>query len=184
MVELSLNYLQPIRWLNARCAVALATAFIATRQLATLNNLPGSGPAPIIESSEQKPLSAQRAAWLILRGTETLTTEEQETLKILCQHPELSAPVSLAQGFLKLVRQLLPQQLDSWLELATDSFIQTFQSFANGLREDYDAVKAGVTLEVSNGQVEGQNNRLKMLKRQMFGRAGLDLLAKWFILAG
>ena len=61
--------------------------------------------------------------------------------------------------------------------------IKAFQTFANGLTEDYDAVKAGVTLEVSNGQVEGQNNRLKMLKRQMFGRAGIDLLAKRFILS-
>ena len=60
--------------------------------------------------------------------------------------------------------------------------IKAFQSFYKSLMEDYDAVKAGATLDVSNGQVEGQNNRLKMLKRQMFGRAGLDLLAKRFIL--
>ena len=46
------------------------------------------------------------------------------------------------------------------------------------MADDYDAVKAGVTLEVSNGQVEGQNNRLKMLKRQMFGRAGIDLFSQ------
>ncbi len=63
------------------------------------------------------------------------------------------------------------------------SSVRAFQRFAKSLMDDYDAVKAGVTLEVSNGQVEGQNNRLKMLKRQMFGRAGLDLLAKRFILS-
>jgi transposase len=57
-----------------------------------------------------------------------------------------------------------------------------FQSFAKGIKEDYDAVKNGLTLEVSNGPVEGQNNRLKMLKRQMYGRAGLDLLEKRLIL--
>ena len=57
-----------------------------------------------------------------------------------------------------------------------------FKSFAKGLKEDYDAVKAGMTLDVSNGPVEGQNNRLKMLKRQMFGRANLELLEKRFIL--
>lgn len=53
---------------------------------------------------------------------------------------------------------------------------------AKGLKEDYDAVKAGLTLEVSNGPVEGQNNRLKMLKRQVYGRAGLELLARRLIL--
>jgi len=51
------------------------------------------------------------------------------------------------------------------------------------LREDYDAVKAGVTMSVSNGQVVGHINRLKMLKRQMYGRAKIDLLERRFLLA-
>ena len=57
------------------------------------------------------------------------------------------------------------------------------QRFATGLRDDYAAVKAGVTLPWSNGPVEGHINRLKMLKRQMFGRAHLDLLSRRFVLA-
>jgi transposase len=56
--------------------------------------------------------------------------------------------------------------------------------FAQSLQEDYDAVKAGVTLSTNNGPVEGQINRLKMLKRQMYGRAGIDLLSRRFLLAG
>src|SRR5262244_3630901 len=63
-------------------------------------------------------------------------------------------------------------------------FILRFlQRFAQGLREDYEAVKAGVTVPWSNGPVEGHINRLKMLKRQMFGRAHLDLLSCRFVLA-
>jgi len=93
-----------------------------------------------------------------------------------------SAAITLAQGFIERVRQRLPADLDGWLEKATNSLVKAFQTFAKGLKEDYDAVKAGLTLEVSNGPVEGLNNRLKMLKRQMFGRAGLDLLARRFIL--
>ena len=57
------------------------------------------------------------------------------------------------------------------------------QRFATGLYEDYDAVKAGVTLPWSTGPVEGHINRLKMLKRQMFGRARLDLLSRRFLRA-
>ena len=91
--------------------------------------------------------------------------------------------LKLAQGFIEIVRQRLPESLDAWIEAANSSTIRAFQSFARGLQDDYEAVKAGVTLDVSNGQVEGQNNRLKMLKRQMFGRAGLDLLAKRLILS-
>ena len=121
-------------------------------------------------------------AWLILQRVETLSTEEGQTLDELCQQPKLSDAITLAQGFIELVRQRLPADLDSWLEKATNSSIKAFQTFATGLKEDYDAVKAGLTLAVSNGPVEGLNNRLKMLKRQMFGRAGLDLLARRFIL--
>jgi transposase len=107
--------------------------------------------------------------------------EEEQTLEALCQQPELVDAITLAQGFIDLVRQRLPEDLDSWLEKATNSSIKVFQTFAKGLKEDYDAVKAALTLDVSNGPVEGLNNRLKMLKRQMLGRAGLDLLAKRFI---
>lgn len=147
------------------------------------HDLPGRGPVLPLIISPLPPLSARRAAWLIMRPERKLDADEQKILIRLSEHPALSTAITLAQGFLKLVRHRLPQNLDTWLEEAKSSIYKQFQSFSNGLKEDYDAVKAGVTLEVSNGQVEGQNNRLKMLKRQMFGRAGLDLLSKRFILA-
>ena len=68
------------------------------------------------------------------------------------------------------------EQFDAWLKAAVESPVVVFQRFANSLQEDYEAVKAGLALSVSNGQVEGQINRLKMIKRQMYGRAGLELL--------
>lgn len=148
----------------------------------SLKDLPGRGPAPKTKTSSQKPLSARRAAFLVLRRTEKLIREEKQLLERLCQQPELSEAISLAQGFIELVRERLPENLDDWLEKAKNSSVKAFQSFSKGLSDDYDAVKAGVTLDVSNGPVEGQNNRLKMIKRQMFGRAGLDLLAKRLIL--
>lgn len=64
-----------------------------------------------------------------------------------------------------MVRQRQPEQLDLWLEQAQHSGLEPFQRFAKNLQDDYDAVKAGVTLSVSNGPVEGHINRLKMLKR-------------------
>lgn len=66
---------------------------------------------------------------------------------------------------------------------ALKSLLKPLQTFAQGLVEDYAAVKASMMTSVSNGPVEGLNNRLKMLKRQMYGRAGLELLSKRFILA-
>lgn len=61
--------------------------------------------------------------------------------------------------------------------------IKPFRTFAEGLLDDYAAVKASMMLKVSNGPVEGLNNRLKLLKRQMYGRAGLELLKRRFLLA-
>ena len=148
----------------------------------SLKELPGRGPAPKVTIKSQKPLSARRAAWLVLQRPDTLTDKQKTLLECLTERSELSGMIRLTQGFIDLVRQRLPKQLDSWLEKAKNSTVKAFQSFAKGLEEDYDAVKAGMTLDVSNGPVEGQNNRLKMLKRQMFGRAGLDLLAKRLIL--
>jgi transposase len=84
--------------------------------------------------------------------------------------------IALSQDFAALVRQRQPAQLDSWLERAATSAVQAFARLANSLRNDYAAVKAGVSLPWSTGPVEGQINRLKMLKRQMFGRANIDLL--------
>jgi transposase len=147
-----------------------------------LTDVPGRGPVPAVQKVLQKPLSARRAAWLVLRHPETLTPDEEKLLNQLAEQAELATAITLTQEFIQLVRQRLPEQLDDWLERSKDSAIKVFQSFAKGLKEDYDAVKNGLTLEVSNGPVEGQNNRLKMLKRQMFGRASLDLLAKRLIL--
>ncbi|MEO1299761.1 MAG: transposase, partial [Cyanobacteria bacterium J06636_16] len=148
----------------------------------SLKDLPGRGPAPKATIKSQKSLSARRAAWLVLQRPDTLTDKQKTLLKRLTQRSELSETIRLTQGFIDLVRQRLPKQLDSWLEKAKNSTVKAFQRFAKGIEDDYEAVKAGMTLDVSNGPVEGQNNRLKMLKRQMFGRAGLDLLAKRLIL--
>jgi transposase len=109
--------------------------------------------------------------------------DEQLIVRLLEQHPVLATAIHLAQDFAALVRQRQPEQFDLWLQQAMHSQILPFQRFAQSLREDYEAVKAGVTLTVSNGQVEGQINRLKMLKRQMYGRAGLGLLSRRFLLA-
>ena len=64
----------------------------------------------------------------------------------------------------------------SWIERALSSSTAELQSFAKGLQQDLAAVAAGISLPWSNGQTEGQVNRLKLIKRTMYGRAGFDLL--------
>ncbi len=77
-----------------------------------------------------------------------------------------------------MLREREGKRFDAWLERVEKQGVSELQSFANGLKKDDDAVKAGLTLEWSNGQTEGQVHRLKLLKRQMYGRGRFDLLRK------
>ena len=109
--------------------------------------------------------------------------ETQQLTQLRTQSPEVAEALDLAQDFAALVRQRQPGQLDPWLQRATSSTLDVLRRFAKGLSEDYEAIKAGVTVPWSTGPVEGHINRLKMLKRQMFGRAQLDLLGHRFLRA-
>jgi transposase len=143
----------------------------------------GVQPQLPIRDLHQPPLTARRATWMVMRRVEQRTDAERVLISDLkTQHPDLAAAIDLTQGFTKLVRERLPQQLDVWLEQALSSSMKLFQGFAQGLREDYAAVKASLMTDISNGPVEGNINRLKLLKRQMFGRASFDLLHRRFIL--
>jgi transposase len=97
--------------------------------------------------------------------------------------PDLAAIRDLARGFTDLVRTLGGEHLNTWVEQAEHGSIQEIRSFAAGLRKDWAAVKAGLTTVWSSGAVEGAVNRIKMLKRQMYGRANPDLLRRRILLA-
>src|SRR5204863_3027968 len=101
------------------------------------------------------------SAWLVLRRPETRTPdEEQQLAQLAAQQPELAEAVTLARDFADLVRARQPERLDGWLASATTSAVEALQRFAQGVRDDYAAVKAGVTLAWSNGPVEGHITRL------------------------
>ena len=136
---------------------------------------------PAVAEPASPPLTPRRATWLVLRREAQRTEAEAQRTLLRAQQAEVAEAVDLAEDFATLVRQRQPAQLDPWLQRATTSTLEAVQRFAKGLYEDYQAVKAGVTLPWSNGPVEGHINRLKMLKRQMFGRAHLDLLSRRFV---
>src|SRR6266850_6344051 len=139
---------------------------------------------PVVAEPASPPLTPRRATWLVLRREAQRTeAETQQLTQLRAQSAEVAEAIDLTQDFLQLVRQRQPEHFDSWLERARTSTLEAVQRFASGLRDDYAAVKAGMTLPWSTGPVEGHINRLKMLKRQMFGRAHLDLLRRRFLLA-
>ncbi|MEV5083225.1 transposase [Streptomyces sp. NPDC056159] len=75
------------------------------------------------------------------------------------------------------------QDLDQWIERVQADDLPALHGFVNGLGQDRDAVVAGLSLPYSSGAVEGHNNKIKMLKRQVFGRANFDLLRKRVLLS-
>jgi transposase len=137
-----------------------------------------------LNAAPQRVLTPRTAAWLVLRRMEKRSEEDQALLADLRgRAPELDVAVALAAAFASLIRDHAPERLDLWLQRAGDSMVRQLQGFAKHLSADYDAVRAAAELAWSNGQVEGQINRLKTTKRQMYGRAGLDLLGRRFLLA-
>lgn len=90
----------------------------------------------------------------------------------------IAQTAELMIDFATMLREWQGERLDTWLELTETQEVAELRSFAQGLRKDYDAVKTGLTLCWSNGQVEGQVHRLKLLKRQAYGRAGFETLRK------
>lgn len=121
--------------------------------------------------------------WILRRYTD-LTHDEQRKLDDIrncCRH--LNALTGHVAAFGDMLTNRHGHRLDAWIDAVEADDQPELHSYANGLKRDYDAVRNGLTLPHSSGAVEGQVNRIKMIKRQMFGRAKLDLLRKRVLLA-
>jgi transposase len=114
---------------------------------------------------------------LFITPKEQLTAEQQQLLERTCQATaDLQELYGLGQDFVLMVKQRKPRRLDHWLLRAQRSASVELRGFASGIKRDHAAVKAALSFVWSQGQVEGQITRLKMLKRQMYGRAHFELL--------
>jgi transposase len=122
-------------------------------------------------------MSATRASWLFISRPEKLKDKQlQQIASIRATLPELDTAYQLSQAFVSLVAERRAADLNTWLNQAEQGGIAELKKFARGLRRDYAAVKAALSSDISNGQVEGQVHRLKLQKRQVYGRANFDLL--------
>jgi transposase len=121
-------------------------------------------------------VAPRRLVWLLLRSHSQLDEEEAATLARIEQHPDVARARTLAQEFQAMVRERRAEALDGWLAASLESGIAELQSFATGLQHDYASIRAALSEPWSTGQVEGQITRVKLVKRQMYGRAKFDLL--------
>jgi len=127
----------------------------------------------------------QTLCWLLLRRRSELDDAELVLLTDLRRRSsELATSRRLAQQFMVLVRERRGTQLEGWIAEVQSTGPPELRGFSRNLHRDWQAVHAGFTVHWSSGPVEGNINRLKLIKRQMYGRANFDLLRRRVLLAG
>jgi transposase len=130
------------------------------------------------------PPTVRDATGWLTRHPESLTDDERGARDaVLERSPVLRATHDRVSEFAEILTQRHGHELHGWLQRVDTNGAPALRSFATGLERDLDAVTAGLTLSYSSGPVEGTVNRIKMIKRQMFGRANFDLLRKRVLLA-
>ena len=141
---------------------------------------PGVAGVPLPAKDEVLSYSTRKTRWLLWTAEEELSERERAYVAALKQ---CCPPIAEAQRLLTTFRAILTQrrseqteQLVPWLEQCAQCGISELVGFARGLRRDESAVEAALCSVWSQGPIEGQINRLKLLKRQMYGRAKFDLL--------
>ena len=136
-----------------------------------------SGASPHYLVAQLVGIAVQKAIWLLVRPYEQLKADERKDLQALCEmSSDLSTLHTFAQSFGQIVRKREGYRLHDWMSLVKESSFRHIKRFVVGLRRDEEEVFAGLTQVYSNGQVEVFVNKLKLTKRQSYGRASFPLL--------
>lgn len=164
--------------LKARgCPIGYSVVKDWVRRLKAEHGMPLARPSrPFVPVAAPSIPSSRSLAMNLLQKQENRSEEQKQTLELLNSEAEFQQPIDLITTFVTMVRQRKEFALTDWFQKVDSSSILELKRFAQGLRNDEAAVRAALTLPWSNGQVEGQVNRLKWIKRSMFGRAKFDLL--------
>jgi transposase len=138
---------------------------------------PAAGESQAIDPATGWRISPIVAAALCMKPSKMLTPPQAVKVAVLKEaSPSLVIMRQLAMRFRGLFRGSDPDKLDPWLDDAQSSGLSSMERFARALRRDIEAVKNAIAEQWSNGQAEAQINRLKVLKRAMYGRASVELL--------
>ena len=129
------------------------------------------------------PPGIRRVTGWTMRHPERLSDEEREQFAAILAHcPELKALHTHVRGFAEILQTRSGQHLKDWITVTRTADLPRLHAFATGLEKDWDAVVQGLSTRWNSGPVEGRVNHIKMIKRQMFGRAKLPLLRKRVLL--
>jgi transposase len=161
---------QVARWLQAHRTVPAPTTpgpYLPTLATAT---------APTARPSSDQLPAPRQLVWLLLRPTDDLTQEEQSTFARVRQHAQVDLAYRLARRFQTMVRLHTADDLQSWFQACLTSDIPDLQTFVASLIHEEPSIRLALSMPWSTGPVEGHVNRLKLIKRSMYGRAKFDLL--------
>jgi transposase len=150
------------------------------RFITQLRRAADAGQSPKSEGSPytrpQGPSARAVSFVMVCQAAKRARTAQLYLDQLCAMDADIARAYRLTQAFLAMVRERRGRDLEAWITAATDSGSDALARFARGLREDLAAVTAGLTLAWSNGVTEGQIHRLKLVKRQGYGRAGFALL--------
>jgi len=134
---------------------------------------------PLPSDPTQRPPTLRTITFAVTGRPEKCTEELKDLLERICtEQPKVGEVIAQAQTFATLVREQQAEQLQDWLEQSKTSSYRIWKNFALGIEQDRQAVQAALTHAWSNGPTDGHINRLKCLKRLMYGRAKDNLLRK------
>jgi len=143
--------------------------------IATLRAAPSQAPPP--------PPTVRRVTGWLTRHPSTLNDDEHAALKdVLARCPEVDTPADHVRGFGEILAHRLSPTLPAWIKAIDASQLPALTNFALHLLRDLDAATVGLTLHWSSGSTEGAVNRIKKIKRRLYGRAGFELLRKMILL--
>ena len=117
------------------------------------------------------------------RPVELPDHERSHLAELLAACPPLTVLAEHVRAFADRLTTRRGADLEDWMSAVEDSDLPALHAFVRGLRKDHDAVVAGLSLPYSNGPIEGTNTKFKLLKRQMYGRAGFALLRQRILLS-
>ena len=169
------------RWLQTRRRVPAPTQSTASRHAAAAELAARASAPPRLPSP-------RHLAWLASLLPNELAADDAAMVARIAQDAEVGRVLALVRRFVALVRDrpaptTAAATLDGWLNQAERCGVRVVETFAAGLRQDGAAVRAALTTHWSNAQSEGHVTKLKLLKRQMYGRANFDLLRRRVLLA-
>lgn len=168
------------RWLHTRRRAPAPTQPTASKHAAAAERLAAASAPPRLPSPRQ-------LAWLLTRASNDLAADEVAVVARIEQDAHIARVAALVRRFVALIRDRPVDHavaaFDAWLGEAAKCGVRAVETFAAGLAQDGDAVRAAITTPWSNAQAEGHVTKLKLLKRQMYGRANFDLFRRRVLVA-